>query len=199
MLPCLCLLIQRRKRPSMRIYELIRLALEIMFTPISDDVIMLTQVGIWASKRINPYMVWMSSWITLFIALLSFFLVGRFFRQVPLIEKWMAKKWLQKAEKLLDRFGAWAIMLAFFVPGVRHPIHYIAGILKFSLKKYLLAKFLASSLYSGGWTFMIYKFNQKVGIKLVLLSLRQHLSIALLLFSILLFSFTFYKVKLQGE
>jgi membrane protein DedA with SNARE-associated domain len=88
----------------MRIYELIRLALEIMFTPISDDVIMLTQVGIWASKRINPYMVWMSSWITLFIALLSFFLVGRFFRQVPLIEKWMAKKWLQKAEKLLDRF-----------------------------------------------------------------------------------------------
>ncbi|USL27267.1 DedA family protein [Priestia megaterium] len=183
----------------MRIYELIRLALEIMFTPISDDVIMLTQVGTWASKRINPYMVWMSSWITLFIALLSFFLVGRFFRQVPLIEKWMAKKWLQKAEKLLDRFGAWAIMLAFFVSGVRHPIHYIAGILKFSLKKYLLAKFLASSLYSGGWTFMIYKFNQKVGIKLVLLSLRQHLSIALLLFSILLFSFTFYKVKLQGE
>ncbi|WP_244856781.1 DedA family protein [Priestia megaterium] len=131
----------------MRIYELIRLALEIMFTPISDDVIMLTQVGIWASKRINPYMVWMSSWITLFIALLSFFLVGRFFRQVPLIEKWMAKKWLQKAEKLLDRFGDWAIMLAFFVPGVRHPIHYIAGILKFSLKKYLLANFLASSLY----------------------------------------------------
>lgn len=97
----------------MKIYELIRLSVEIMFTPISDDVLMLTQVGIWASKGINPYVVWISSWITLFIAFLWFFLVGRFFRQVPLIEKWMAKKWLQKAEKLLDRFGAGAIMLAF--------------------------------------------------------------------------------------
>ncbi|MEJ9306769.1 DedA family protein [Priestia megaterium] len=180
----------------MKIYELIRLALEIMFTPISDDVLMLTQVGIWASKDINPYIVWISSWITLFIAFLWFFLVGRFFRQVPLIENWMAKKWLQKAEKLLDHFGAWAIMLAFFVPGVRHPIHYISGMLKFPLKKYLLANFLASSLYSGGWTFMVYKFNQKIKIKLVLIWLHQHLSIVvLLLVAILFLCFIFYKVK----
>lgn len=179
----------------MKIYELIRLALEIMFTPISDDVLMLTQVGIWASKDINPYIVWISSWITLFIAFLWFFLVGRFFRQVPLIENWMAKKWLQKAEKLLDHFGAWAIMLAFFVPGVRHPIHYISG-MKFPLKKYLLANFLASSLYSGGWTFMVYKFNQKIKIKLVLTWLHQHLSIVvLLLVAILFLCFIFYKVK----
>ncbi|MDC0706529.1 DedA family protein [Priestia sp. AB] len=178
----------------MKIYELIRLAVEIMFTPISDDVLMLTQVSIWASKDINPYMVWLSSWITLFIAFLWFFLVGRFFRQVPFIEKWMAKKWLRKAEKLLNGFGGWAVILAFFVPGVRHPIHYIAGILKFPVKKYLLANFLASSLYSGAWTFTIYKFNQKIGINLVLLWLRQHLSIVLLLVAILL-CFVFYKVK----
>ncbi|NGY80821.1 hypothetical protein F6Y02_43725 [Bacillus megaterium] len=89
----------------MKIYELIRLSVEIMFTPISDDVLMLTQVGIWASKGINPYVVWISSWITLFIAFLWFFLVGRFFRQVPLIEKWMAKKWLQKPKSYLIVLG----------------------------------------------------------------------------------------------
>lgn len=89
----------------MKIYELIRLALEIMFTPISDDVLMLTQVGIWASKDINPYIVWISSWITLFIAFLWFFLVGRFFRQVPLIENWMAKNGYKKLRSYLTILG----------------------------------------------------------------------------------------------
>ncbi|MEM5008842.1 VTT domain-containing protein [Priestia megaterium] len=179
----------------MLINGLVRLALEIMFTPISDEVLLLTQLGIWASKDINSYLAWILSWIAIFIAFLWFYIVGRFFRQVPLIEKWMAKKWLQKAEKLLNSFGGWAVMVAFFVPGIRHPIHYIAGILNFPIKKYLLANFLASSLYSGAWTFIVYKFNQKIGIKLVLIWLHQNLSIVLPLVAILLLCFTFYKVK----
>ncbi|MGF9947394.1 DedA family protein [Priestia megaterium] len=179
----------------MLINGLIRLALEIMFTPISDEVLLLTQLGIWASKNINPYMAWILAWIAIFIAFLWFYIVGRFFRQVPLIEKWMAKKWLQKAEKLLDRFGVWAIMLAFFVPGVRHPIHYIAGILKFPIRKYLLANLMASSLYTGSWTYVVYKFNQKIGIRLVLYWIHQHLLMVLTLFAFLILCFIFYKMK----
>ncbi|MEH7286435.1 DedA family protein [Priestia megaterium] len=179
----------------MLINGLIRLALEIMFTPISDEVLLLTQLGIWASKNINPYMAWILAWIAIFIAFLWFYIVGRFFRQVPLIEKWMTKKWLQKAEKLLDRFGVCAIMLAFFIPGVRHPIHYMAGILKFPVNKYLLANLIASSLYTGIWTFIVYKFNQKIGIKLILFWLHQHVFIVLILLTILILGLIFYKVK----
>lgn len=121
----------------MKIYELIRLSVEIMFTPISDDVLMLTQVGIWASKGINPYVVWVSSWITLFIAFLWFFLVGRFFRQVPLIEKWMAKKWLQKAEKLLDPFWGWGDYVIFFCTWSSTPYSLYSRNFKVSDKKIL--------------------------------------------------------------
>ncbi len=42
MLRCHFLMIKKRKRLFMKIYELIRLAVEIMVTPISDDVLMLT-------------------------------------------------------------------------------------------------------------------------------------------------------------
>ncbi|MED3854986.1 DedA family protein [Priestia megaterium] len=179
----------------MLINGLIRLALEIMFTPISDEVLLLTQLGIWASKGVNPYVAWILAWMAIFIAFLWFYLIGRFFRQVPLIEKWMAKKWLQKAEKLLDRFGVWAIMLAFFVPGVRHPIHYMAGILKFPVNKYLLANLIASSLYTGIWTFIVYKFNQKIGIRFILVSLHQHLFTVLIFLTFLLLCIIFYKFK----
>ncbi|AKO93039.1 hypothetical protein BEH_13685 [Priestia filamentosa] len=179
----------------MIIYELLGLAASIMFTPISDDVLLLGQLGIWMSKNMNPYLAWISSWVTIFIAFLWFYLVGRFFRELPLVKRWMARKWLLKAEYYLQRFGVGAVMVAFFIPGIRHPIHYVAGILKFSTKKYLLANLIASSLYTGVWTFMVYKLDQKVGMKFILLWLPHHLFIVLSCLAFLISCIIFYKWK----
>ncbi|YCA45677.1 VTT domain-containing protein [Bacillus sp. JZ8] len=177
----------------MIVYELLGLAAGIMFTPISDDVLLLAQLGIWMSKNMNPYLAWISSWITIFIAFLWFYLVGRFFRELPLVKRWMAKKWLLKAEYFLQRFGIWAVLVAFFTPGIRHPVHYVAGILKFPIKKYLLANLIASFLYTGVWTFMVYKLDQKVGMRFILIWLQQHLFIVLSLFVFLILCIIFYR------
>lgn len=189
------MMVDQRKRIIMIIYELLGLAASIMFTPISDDVLLLGQLGIWMSKNMNPYLAWISSWVTIFIAFLWFYLVGRFFRELPLVKRWMARKWLLKAEYYLQRFGVGAVMVAFFIPGIRHPIHYVAGILKFSTKKYLLANLIASSLYTGVWTFMVYKLDQKVGMKFILLWLPHHLFIVLSCLAFLISCIIFYKWK----
>jgi membrane protein DedA with SNARE-associated domain len=188
-------MIEQRKRIIMMIFELFRLAASIMFTPISDEVLLLAQLSIWVSKDMNPYLAWISSWFAIFIAFLWFYLVGRFFRELPLVERWMAKKWLLKAEHSLQRFGIWAVMAAFFIPGIRHPVHYMAGILKFPIRKYLLANLIASSLYTGFWTFMVYKLGQKIEMKFILIWFHQHLFIVLSLCVFMILCLIFYKWK----
>jgi membrane-associated protein len=159
----------------MEIIELLRLAAGIMFTPISDEVILLSSLGIWAADGVNPYGVWLASWGMVFVAFLWFYVVGMFFRSIPLFNKWMSTKWLNKAEKMLSRYGFWAVMVSFFVPGVRHPIHYVAGIMRMPLRKYVTATLLASSIYTGVWTGLVYTFDEKVGVEFVLGLLLDHL------------------------
>lgn len=151
----------------MEIIELLRLAAGIMFTPISDEVILLSSLGIWAADGVNPYGVWLASWGMVFVAFLWFYVVGMFFRSIPLFNRWMSTKWLNKAEKMLSRYGFWAVMVSFFVPGIRHPIHYVAGIMRMPLRKYVTATLIASSIYTGVWTGLVYTFDEKVGVEFV--------------------------------
>ncbi len=146
----------------MDIMALVRLAGGIMFTPLSDDVLMMGYTALRIKEGVHPVLIWLAAWPIFFISFAWFYLLARFFREIPLIKKFMKIKFLTRAEEILDRRGLWAIGLSFFLPGVRHPIHYVAGLLAYPLPRYLGMTFLAAGLYTGLWTFVIVRIGQAV-------------------------------------
>ena len=146
----------------MDIMALVRLAGGIMFTPLSDDVLMMSFAALRLREGMYPVVIWLTAWPVFFIAFTWFYLLARFFREIPLVKRWMKSRFLERAETIIERRGLWAIGLSFFLPGVRHPIHYVAGLLGYPLPRYLLMTFLAAGVYTGIWTFLIVRIGEAV-------------------------------------
>ncbi|MFL0201036.1 DedA family protein [Exiguobacterium acetylicum] len=146
----------------MDIMALVRLAGGIMFTPLSDDVLMMSFAALRLREGMYPVVIWLTAWPVFFISFTWFYLLARFFREIPLVKRWMKSRFLERAETIIERRGLWAIGLSFFLPGVRHPIHYVAGLLGYPLPRYLLMTFLAAGVYTGLWTFLIVRIGEAV-------------------------------------
>ncbi len=146
----------------MDIMALVRLAGGIMFTPLSDDVLMMSFAALRLREGMYPVVIWLTAWPIFFIAFMWFYLLARFFREIPLVKRWMKSRFLERAETIIERRGLWAIGLSFFLPGVRHPIHYVAGLLGYPLPRYLVMTFLAAGVYTGLWTFLIVRIGEAV-------------------------------------
>ncbi|MGE7217446.1 DedA family protein [Priestia koreensis] len=153
---------------NMDIIEFVRMSIAIIFTPLSDDVLLATQLGIWNHHGVNPVWMWIASWTVFFVSFSAFYAIGRFFRTIPLLQRFLNGKHLTRAQNFLNRHGKWAIAMSFFTPGLRHPAHYVAGILKFSLIQYLLTTFLAAGAYTGLWTYVMYKVGKIISFKEIL-------------------------------
>lgn len=165
---------------------LVRLAGGIMFTPLSDDVLMMGHVALRLREGIHPILIWLAAWPVFFIAFTWFYLLARFFREIPLVKRFMKSKFLEQAESILERRGLWAIGLSFFLPGVRHPIHYVAGLLGYPLPRYLAMTFAAAGLYTGLWTFLIVRIGEAVTWSELWMWLTQNPSMVLLILAVLL-------------
>jgi membrane protein DedA with SNARE-associated domain len=146
----------------MDIMALVRLAGGIMFTPLSDDVLMMGFAALRLREGMYPVVIWLTAWPVFFIAFTWFYLLARFFREIPLVKRWMKSRFLERAVAIIERRGLWAIGLSFFLPGVRHPIHYGAGLLGYPLPRYLVMTFLAAGVYTGLWTFIIIRIGEAV-------------------------------------
>ena len=168
------------------VMALVRLAGGIMFTPLSDDVLMMGYAALRIREGMHPILIWLVAWPVFFIAFAWFYLLARFFREIPLVKRLMKSKFLEQAESILERRGLWAIGLSFFLPGVRHPIHYVAGLLGYPLPRYLAMTFVAAGLYTGLWTFLIVRIGEVVTWSELGIWLSEHPSMVLLIIAALL-------------
>lgn len=170
----------------MDVMTLVRLAGGIMFTPLSDDVLMMGYVALRMREGIHPILIWLTAWPVFFVAFTWFYLLARFFREIPIVKRLMKSKFLEQAESILERRGLWAIGLSFFLPGVRHPIHYVAGLLGYPLPRYLAMTFVAAGLYTGLWTFLIVRIGEAVTWSELWVWLSQNPSMVMLILAVLL-------------
>lgn len=73
----------------------------------------------------------------------------------PLILRWgkyvfLKPADLDKTERFFERYGAWTVLIARFLPVVRHLISIPAGIARMRLSTFLLQTFIGSALWGGG-------------------------------------------------
>ncbi|MEK4629098.1 MAG: DedA family protein [Solibacillus sp.] len=131
---------------------LIVLALGLFSLPIPDEVLVLlvgylTKIGL-LDYNLSLLAVFSGSLIGM---LVSFGLGKRVGR--PLLE-WFAKwfklstKWNKKAEYWIEKYGAPAIIVSYFVPGMRHVAGYLCGISHMPIKTYTLYAGTSALLWS---------------------------------------------------
>lgn len=135
-------------------YKTLLLASGIMFTPISDDALLITYVLHHLEQNTPSFFIWMIVWGVCIVSFTWFYVLGRFFRKfIP--TRLTKKRSFTRAESFINRFGSWSILLSYFTPGIRHPLHYIAGFTHMKFKHYQLLNIISSCLYAGVWTLLL--------------------------------------------
>lgn len=136
------------------LFKTILLASGIMFTPISDDALLITYVLHHLEQETPPLLIWMVIWGVCIVSFTWFYVLGRFFRKFIPIRLTMRKSFT-RAEYFINRYGNWSILLSYFTPGIRHPLHYIAGFTHMKFRRYQLLNIISSCLYAGLWTLLL--------------------------------------------
>ncbi|WP_445002114.1 DedA family protein [Exiguobacterium alkaliphilum] len=130
--------------------QYVMLAIGIMFTPLSDDVLMITHLTI----ATPGWALFFTTWFVFTLAFSWFYLVGRgLHRVIPSSRR--DSRYLQRAKALYETYGARIVLVSYFIPGLRHPLHYVAGFTSLKFRTYALYNAISAFLYTGAWFIVI--------------------------------------------
>lgn len=130
--------------------QYVMLAIGIMFTPLSDDVLMITHLTI----ATPGWALFFTTWLVFTLAFSWFYLVGRgLHRVIPSSQR--DSRYLQRAKTLYETYGARIVLVSYFIPGLRHPLHYVAGFTSLKFRTYALYNAISAFLYTGAWFIVV--------------------------------------------
>ncbi|WP_028547470.1 DedA family protein [Paenibacillus sp. UNC451MF] len=136
--------------------------LGIVGMPIPDEVIVMTGGAATASGLLHEVPAFLLTYLGVISGLSLGYFLGRIMGD-KVIEKWKRKKKMEKylstSEKLVEKYGHFALVVSYFFPVVRHVTPYIVGINKMSFRKYALLS------YSTGlvWTLIFFAAGRMAG------------------------------------
>lgn len=118
------------------------LSLGLLSLPIPDEVMVLL-VGYFTKIQLLHYSY---SFLVVFggslMGMLVNYMIGKKVGRPLLdwLQKWfkLSGKWICTAEQWITKHGTQAIVVSYFIPGMRHVAGYFCGILHLPLKKYML-------------------------------------------------------------
>ncbi|MGE5402855.1 MAG: DedA family protein [Ignavibacteriales bacterium] len=130
---------------------------------------------------------------------ISYF-IGRGFGKIVL-EKYghffhLTSERLDKAHEWFARIGRWALVLGYFIPGVRHVIAILAGSTRLKLSEFMLYTYTGGFIWTATFISIGYFFGEKW--KNILNAIHHHIIISsavLLLIVVLVIAYRIYSVK----
>lgn len=75
-------------------------------------------------------------------------------------EKW--RPYLVKSEKLVEKYGKFALCVSYFLPVVRHIIPYVVGSHKMRFTQYALYSYSVGLLWTGAFFWLGYQFGEAI-------------------------------------
>ncbi|ANU23053.1 DedA family protein [Planococcus donghaensis] len=130
----------------------------IMLTPASDDFLVISFLLYAFSNGDSFAFSWLILWVVCFMSFTWFYVVGYTFNRV-FSSKRKSSKHILRAQALIERHGHRMIFISYFIPGLRHPIHYVAGFLRVPLKTYIFYNVSAAGLYTMLWAIIVQIFD----------------------------------------
>jgi membrane-associated protein len=136
--------------------------LGIVGMPIPDEVIVMTGGSVTASGTLQLIPAFLCTYFGVVSGLSLGYVLGRMVG-TPILDKLRRKKnmdkYLNMSERLVQKYGSFALCLGYFFPVVRHVIPYLVGINKMSFKRYAIFSFSTGF----AWTLLFFLLGRLLG------------------------------------
>ncbi|NMO97326.1 DedA family protein [Paenibacillus lemnae] len=131
---------------------LLLLAFGIIGLPIPDETLMLFVGYLVSIHVLNFILSVLFSFVGSVAGMTISYLIGKNigFAVIEKYGKWigLTSKRFEKVRSWTAKYGAWAVFLAYFIPGVRHAAGYVFGITKMRFRKYVLFCCISAAIWS---------------------------------------------------
>lgn len=136
--------------------------LGIIGMPIPDEVIVMTGGAVVKTGLLHAVPAFMVTYLGVISGLSLGYVLGRYFGS-PVLDKLRRKKNVEKhiqtSERLIQRYGNFALCFSYFLPIVRHIVPYLVGINKMPYRRYILYSYTTGFV----WTFLFFVIGQFAG------------------------------------
>jgi membrane protein DedA with SNARE-associated domain len=136
--------------------------LGIVGTPIPDEVIVMTGGAVAAHGFLHPIPAFAVTYLGVVSGLSIGYVIGRY-AGTPVLDRIRRKKKMSKymdiSERLIQKYGAFALFFSYFFPIVRHVLPYIAGASRMPYGKYALYSYTTGLI----WTAIFFMAGQTLG------------------------------------
>ncbi|WP_314585177.1 DedA family protein [Paenibacillus terrigena] len=126
--------------------------LGIVGLPIPDEVIVMTGGAVSQSGLLHAFPAFMLTYIGVITGLSIGYVLGRYCGPL-ILERLRNQKRLrrsvERAERLVSSYGGYALLISYFIPGVRHILPYLVGMHQMSYRKYAVFSATAGLLWTG--------------------------------------------------
>lgn len=118
-------------------------------SPIPDEVVVMTGGMISSMGILEDFFAYLTIYFAVISGLTIGYLLGRTIGQ-PILKQLFKKKmrWLVIAKRLVEKYGPFALSLSYFIPGIRHWVHYILGMNGLPFYKYALYSYTAAAVWT---------------------------------------------------
>lgn len=128
------------------------LALGLFSIPIPDEVMVLIVGYFTKTGHLHYFFSFIAVFAGSFIGMLISYYIGKKAGR-PLLDKigkWfgISQKWGRKAERWIEKYGVSAVIISYFIPGMRHIAGYFCGISHMSIKSYSVFAGLSAFVWS---------------------------------------------------
>lgn len=130
----------------------------IMFTPVSDDFLVVSFLFYFFSHDVSFFFTWSILWFLCSLSFTWFYGIG-YLASCLMVKSTRLAKYMSRVRPLLDKHGARLIAAAYFLPGLRHPIHYVAGFTRIPLKTYAIYNVSAAAVFTLLWAIIVRYFE----------------------------------------
>jgi membrane-associated protein len=136
--------------------------LGIVGMPIPDEGIVMTGGAVAASGALKMVPAFLLTYLGVVSGLTLGYVLGRWIGP-PALDRMRRKKklalYVEKSERLIERYGSYALAISYFLPVVRHILPYLVGINKMSFRRYALISYSIGLI----WTLVFFTLGYVAG------------------------------------
>ncbi|MET3289042.1 DedA family protein [Brevibacillus fluminis] len=136
--------------------------LGIVGMPIPDEVVVMTGGAVTSSHLLEPVPAFLLTYLGVISGLSLGYFLGRYVG-TPIMDKLRKKRKMETyiafSEKLVVKYGSFALCISYFFPIVRHVMPYLVGINKMTFRRYALYSYTTGFV----WTLVFFIVGRFVG------------------------------------
>ncbi|MEF3306379.1 DedA family protein [Paenibacillus sp. GYB003] len=136
--------------------------LGIVGMPIPDEVIVMTGGAVTASGALHAVPAFLLTYLGVVSGLSLGYVLGRWLG-TPVLDRLRRKKKLDKyldiSDRLVQKYGSFALCIGYFFPVVRHVMPYLVGLGKMTFRRYALFSYTTGFV----WTLLFFSLGRVVG------------------------------------